>query len=67
MKSNQVGQTPNMIRDPGFHRGRHAKTGMYPAEIVVGKMQAVRSPQVFPFLAEAIRQAREPPHRHTHR
>jgi len=38
-----------------------------PAEIVVGKPQAVGSPEMFPFLAEGIRQPRHAAHLHPNR
>ena len=66
-KSNQVGQTPNMIRDSRFHRGRHAKAGMYAAEIVIGEVQGDGSLQVLPFLAESVRKPSQSANLHPHR
>ena len=40
---------------------------MNTAEIVVGKMQSARCFQVHQFLAESVRQPREPPKLHPHR
>ena len=43
-----------MIRNPGFHSGRHAQRLVNPAEIVVGEVQAVCRPEVLPLLAESV-------------
>ena len=40
---------------------------MYSAEIVPREVQAVRGPQVLPFLAEGVRQSRETAHLHSDR
>ena len=43
-------QVPNVIGDPGLHCWRDAQRAVNPAEVVIGKVQAVRGPQVLPLL-----------------
>jgi hypothetical protein len=50
-----------------FHCGCHAQRLVNPAEVVVGEVQAVRGPQVFPLLREGIRQPRKAAHAHLDR
>ena len=38
---------------------------MNPAEVVIREVQAVRGPQILPFLAEGVRQARQAAHLHS--
>lgn len=42
---------PDVIRDLSFHRGRHAKALVDPAEIVEGEPHYNSGPVVLPFLA----------------
>lgn len=48
-----------MVGEAGFHRWRDPQGLMYPAEIVVGKMQSTTSFQIVQLLRERIGQARE--------
>ena len=44
-----------MVSEVRFHCGRDAQRLVNPAEIVIGEVQAVRGPQVFPLLGEGVR------------
>ena len=54
-----------MISEPRFHRGSDADGAMHSAKVIVREMEAVRCPEVFPFLAEGVRQACETAHLHS--
>jgi len=45
--------------DPRFHRGSDPQRLVNPAEIIIREVQAVRSPQILPLLAESARQPRQ--------
>ena len=51
----KIGNFPDSISDSGLHRGSDPQGLVYSAEVVLGKVQAVLSPQVFPFFRERIR------------
>ena len=55
-----------MISNTRFHRWRHAKAGMYAAEVVVSEVQRDGGFQVRQLFAESVRQARESADRHSH-
>ena len=50
----QFFQVPNVICYPSFHGRSNAERLMGPAEVVVGEVQAVSTPQVVPLFAEGI-------------
>jgi len=56
-----------MVSYAHFHRRRDAQGLMNPAKVVPSEMQAIRSPEVLPLLAESIRQAGEMAHAHADR
>lgn len=56
-----------MISQFGFHRRRDPECLVNPAEVVVGKVQAVSGPQVLPPLTERVRQAGVSAHLHPER
>jgi hypothetical protein len=51
----QFSQHTHPIRNARLHRRRDPQRLVNPAEVVVRKVQAERSPQVLPLFAEAIR------------
>lgn len=61
----QIAQRPNQLSDSAFHRGSATDRTVNAAEIVVREVQCERRFQVFPFLREAISQARESTHCHS--
>ena len=65
-KRNHFVDTPDVIANSCFHCWRHAQGLVNPAKIVVHVMERNGVLQVFEFLREGIRQAREPAHRHSH-
>lgn len=65
--SKQFGNRPNMICQPRFHRWRNPQRLMYPAKIVVSKMQSASGFQVVQFLRERICQTGHAPDGHPHR
>ncbi len=65
--ANQFGNRPHVIRNSSFHRGRHSQTRMHPAKGVVREVQGDSGFQMRQFLAESVRQPREPAKLHPHR
>jgi len=57
---------PHVIRDPRFHRRRHAQRAMDTDEVVPSEVEAERGPVVLPLLAEAVGEARESANLHPH-
>ena len=56
-----------MIGEVRFHRGRDAKRFMDAAEIVIGEVNSVGSPEVFTLFREGVREPREAAHGHANR
>ncbi len=57
---------PNVIRQPGLHRGRHAERLVNAAEVVKEGVDRDHRCMAFNLLGEAVGEAREPPNAHTH-
>ena len=57
--SEQFSQLPHAIRNAGFHGWRDANRAVNAAEVVIGEVQAVGGPEVFPPLTERVRQPGE--------
>ena len=67
-RTEQLREGPRTVSDPRCHRRRSALQGLVrSAEIVVSKVERQGRFQVFPLLAEPVRQASQPPHAHAHR
>ena len=62
----KVSDVPYAIRETGFHCRSNAERLVYPAKIVVRKMQGARQPVGFDFFGECICQPGESAHLHTH-
>lgn len=58
---------PDVIANPGFHRGGHAQRGVNPAKVVISEVQRNHVTMVLYLLRERIRQPRKPSHAHPHR
>ena len=53
-----------MVREARFHGRRDPQSLVNPAEVVVGEVQAVGSPEVLPLFAERVRQPGQAAHGH---
>ncbi len=56
LRPDQFAEIPNVVRDPGCHRGRDPKAPVNPAEIVMRKEERKRSLKIFPVFAERMRE-----------
>jgi len=63
----QFPRRPHVVCNAGGHGGFHAKRLVAAHEVVPGEVKAVGSPQVFPFLAERVRQPGHAAHLHPNR
>jgi len=63
----QFRDIPHAIRDACLNSGGNAQRAVDLAEVVIGEVQAERGPQIFRLLREAVGQASEAAHLHTHR
>jgi hypothetical protein len=63
----QFAHSPDVIGDPSGHRWCHPQRLMTTAEVVVCKPAGQRRPMILPFLAESVREPREPPRAHPNR
>ena len=55
-----------MIRDPRFHRRRHAERLMHAPKVIVHMKQRDHGNVIVEFFTESVRQASEAPHVHSH-
>lgn len=55
-----------MVCDSSIHRGSDAQALVNPQEVVMHEVNRNRVEVVLDFLTEAVRQAREPAHLHSH-
>jgi hypothetical protein len=63
----QFGEFPNVIGEIRFHGGCDTQGFVNSAKIVVGEVQTVRGPKVFPLFGKRIRQAGKAAHGHADR
>lgn len=63
---NNLGQFPHMVTDASGHSRGHAQAAVYPAEIVMDKMERDSAGMCRDGFGKSICQARESAHRHAH-
>jgi hypothetical protein len=68
LRIENLGQCPSSISDPRRHGRRSAFECLVPsAKVVIGEVESQGRAEIFPLLAERVRQTGQPPHAHPHR